>query len=163
LCSAGSSPLSVRPPERTVASTFAPSAVFRAITTAMASAARGGPEDGHGSRGAASRSTGRGRTSCALAHATSRWRRRRRWWRRRGTVVAKGVTNVPGTGSGGIKVFAGLRSDPFFFDLDAFRQVVKGENRGRKGFCDQANGQGVDFFASLNTNAVIIEVPDSAL
>ncbi len=58
--------------------------------------------------------------------------------------------------------WAGVRSDPFFFDLDAFRQVVLKQDRGRTGFCDQ-NGQGVDFFASLNTNAIILDVKSSDL
>jgi hypothetical protein len=81
---------------------------------------------------------------------------------RGGTVVARGTTGVPAT-SGSTRTFAGLRSDPFFFDLDAFRQAVLGQDRGRKGFCDQAGGAGIDFFGLLNTNAVVVEVPDGAL
>ena len=80
---------------------------------------------------------------------------------RAGTVVATATTQSPTT-AGPVKVFAGLRSDPFFFDLDAFRQVVGGQDRGRTGFCDQ-NGAGVDFFRLLNTNAIVLEVSDSAL
>src|SRR2546428_218834 len=59
--------------------------------------------------------------------------------------------------------FAGLRADPFFFDLNAFKHVVLGANNGRTGFCDQAGGAGIDFFAPLNTNAMVLEVPDRKL
>jgi Domain of unknown function (DUF4331) len=57
--------------------------------------------------------------------------------------------------------FAGLRSDPFFFDLDAFRHDVLGQDTMRS-FCDQ-NGAGIDFFVELNTNGIVLEVPDGAL
>ena len=59
---------------------------------------------------------------------------------------------------GGGKIFAGLRSDPFFFDLDAFRGTVLGQNDRR--FCD---GMAVDFFEDLNTNAIVLEVADNKL
>ena len=82
---------------------------------------------------------------------------------RRGAVVANGWTNQPATSvkRDGL-AWAGLRSDPFFFDLDAFRQVVLGQDRGRTGFCDQS-GHGVDFFASLNTNAIVLDLPNTTL
>ena len=64
--------------------------------------------------------------------------------------------------AGGGFVWSGLRSDPFFFDLDAFRQVVLQQDRGRTGFCDKS-GAGVDFFSSLNTNAIILDLPNATL
>jgi hypothetical protein len=80
-----------------------------------------------------------------------------------GTKVASGMTNEPpGKVKNGGVAWAGLRSDPFFFDLDAFRQVVLQQDRGRKGFCD-TNGAGVDFFAKLNTNAIILDLPNTQL
>jgi hypothetical protein len=61
------------------------------------------------------------------------------------------------------KVFAGLRSDPFFFDLDAFLNDVLGAG-GDRHFCDQDGGTaGIDFFEALNVNAVVLEVPDGLL
>lgn len=67
------------------------------------------------------------------------------------------------------RVFVGLRSDPFFFDLGGFLSQVAGVNSdqlggvlpvaGRK-FCD-ANKN--DFFKVLNTNAIVLEVPNEAL
>ena len=80
-----------------------------------------------------------------------------------GKVVAKGTTNKPQVKvAGGGVVWSGLRSDPFFFDLDAFRQVVLQQDRGRTGFCDKS-GAGVDFFGSLNTNAIILDLPNATL
>jgi hypothetical protein len=72
--------------------------------------------------------------------------------------VAHGLTGEVNDVRGGVKVFAGLRSDPFFFDLAAFQGTVLG--MGSRAFCD---GNEVDFFESLNTNAIVLEVPDSAL
>jgi hypothetical protein len=84
-------------------------------------------------------------------------------WRRVGggtpTKVARGWTGRVLDVAGGGKVFAGLRSDPFFFDLDAFLDQVGGAGGGRT-FCD---GNEVDFFESLNTNAIVLQVPDSKL
>ena len=48
---------------------------------------------------------------------------------------------------------AGVFDDPFFFDLDAFRNGLQ--------FCP--GGVGTDFFAGLNTSAIIIEVPKSVV
>ncbi len=55
--------------------------------------------------------------------------------------------------------YAGLRDDPFFFDLQAFRDQVGGAG-GSRTFCD-ANT--VDFFAGLNTTAIVIQVPSAQL
>ena len=60
----------------------------------------------------------------------------------------------------GMKVFAGLRSDPFFFDLDAFKHAVLGAANGRTGFCDAGT---VDFFQNFNTNAIVLEVKSERL
>ena len=55
--------------------------------------------------------------------------------------------------------YTGLRDDPFFFDLQAFRDQVGGAG-GSRTFCD-ANT--VDFFAGLNATAIIIEIPSDQL
>jgi hypothetical protein len=67
-------------------------------------------------------------------------------------LVARGYTDtvIEGRGTGeGATVFAGLRDDPFFFDLAAF-------NAGAQ-FCQP--GFGTDFFLGLNTSAIVIEIP----
>ena len=79
-----------------------------------------------------------------------------------GLAFGSGVTGTPTTMKGSARVFAGLRSDPFFFDLAAFRGAVLGIPNGRT-FCDQSGGAGLDFFEPLNTNAMVVEVPDDAL
>jgi hypothetical protein len=53
------------------------------------------------------------------------------------------------TTRGDYRFFAGLRSDPFFFDL--------------LGFINNLNFTGSDFFADKNVFAIVLEVPNSAL
>lgn len=61
-------------------------------------------------------------------------------------------------GSSG-RAWAGLADDPFFFDLQAFKDQVVGEG-GSRTFCD---GQATNFFHGLNTNAIAVEVPSKWL
>lgn len=53
---------------------------------------------------------------------------------------------------GGLRLFAGVRDDPFFFDLARFNQILAGD---APGFADP----GEDFFAELNAYAIVIELP----
>lgn len=55
------------------------------------------------------------------------------------------------TDSSGIKVFAGARDDPFFFDFIAF---TKG---------NQYRNPGVDFFAGMNVSIIAVELPPAML
>ena len=55
--------------------------------------------------------------------------------------------------SGGGKLYAGLRDDPFFFDLVAFQSGLA--------FCP--GGVGTDFFPGFNVSAIVLEVPTSDL
>jgi hypothetical protein len=57
---------------------------------------------------------------------------------------------------GGLTVFAGVRDDPFFFDLARFRQVVAGEETSFR-------NPGVDTFAGTNALAIVVEVPRTML
>jgi len=79
-----------------------------------------------------------------------------------GPTLASGRTGEVSRAKGRGLVFAGLRSDPFFFDLAAFRDDVLHTDLGRS-FCDQPAHKGIDFFSSFNTNAIVIEVPDEEL
>lgn len=71
-----------------------------------------------------------------------------------GNTLVTGKTTV-GTDTpvvnqgGGAKAFAGLRDDPFFFDLNAFKAGLKFRNPGN------------DFFLGLNASAIVLEVPSS--
>ncbi len=61
-----------------------------------------------------------------------------------------------GTGDSGVKVFAGPRDDPFFFDLVRFRQVIAGQ-------ASSFNNPGNDTFAGTNVMGLVVEVPKSQL
>jgi hypothetical protein len=56
----------------------------------------------------------------------------------------------------GIKVFAGPRDDPFFFDLNQFKAIIGGT-------ATSFNNPGTDAFAGTNVLALVVEVPKSML
>lgn len=56
----------------------------------------------------------------------------------------------------GIKVFAGPRDDPFFFDLTQFKKILNAEASG-------FNNPGTDAFAGTNVMSVVIEIPKTML
>ncbi|TWU00114.1 hypothetical protein Pla108_10580 [Botrimarina colliarenosi] len=66
-----------------------------------------------------------------------------------GGVIAAGSTGATAPTTGGGMVQAGVYDDPFFFDLN--------------GFNDGLNFTGDDFFAGLDTSAIILELPSSLL
>ena len=77
-----------------------------------------------------------------------------------GRAVATGFTD--GTkgqekGRSGVQAFAGVRSDPFFFDLIGFLGSIRGQGTDRLGQTP------ADFFIGLNTLAIVIEVPNAML
>ncbi len=83
-----------------------------------------------------------------------------------GTTTAIGddpVVNSADVGGSMVKIFAGLREDPFFFDVEQFFRVRAGAlNIGPKvGFRDPA--QAVDFAAGYNVNAIAVQVPTALL
>jgi Domain of unknown function (DUF4331) len=85
-------------------------------------------------------------------------------------------TGVPGTSPGivtpieftrtigNVKLYAGLRDDAFFFDLQGFRDTLmfagmSGVTPGRGGMAGIRMRDDVDFFAGKNTSAFVIEMP----
>lgn len=78
---------------------------------------------------------------------------------RNGVQWGAGMTDGKITLSGGSKLWAGLRDDPFFFDLDAFKGNILGAENGRM-LCDD---QKVDFFLGLNVSAIVLMVPNAEL
>ncbi len=78
---------------------------------------------------------------------------------RNGHLVSSGWTGQDNAVSGGGKTTAGLYDDPFFFDLDAFKEEVLGASGGRT-FCDGGTN---DFFLGLNVSAMILRVPNSMI
>ena len=71
-------------------------------------------------------------------------------------ITTYGQEPVIGLGDNGIRVFAGPRDDPFFFDLVRFRQVIAGQ-------ASSFNNPGNDTFAGTNILALVVEVPKSLL
>jgi hypothetical protein len=71
-------------------------------------------------------------------------------------VTPYGTSPVIATGTNGMKVFAGPRDDPFFFDLDQFKKILGGTATG-------FNNPGVDHFAGTNVMSVVVELPKSML
>lgn len=78
------------------------------------------------------------------------------------TVTAYGSAPVVGTGATGIKVFAGPRDDPFFFDLTQFKKILAGT---APGFLPAGSGPGfaADAFAGTNVLSIVVEVPKTLL
>jgi len=56
----------------------------------------------------------------------------------------------------GVKVFAGPRDDPFFFDLVRFRQIIAGT-------ATSFNNPGNDTFAGTNVLGLVVELPKTML
>lgn len=76
-----------------------------------------------------------------------------------GTLWGSGKTGAPIVLKGGTKLWAGLRDDPFFFDLDAFKGHILGAANGRM-LCDDKK---VDFFLGLNVSAIVLLLPNAEL
>jgi hypothetical protein len=68
-----------------------------------------------------------------------------------GNVIVNGTTNQV-VENDGVKAFAGLRDDPFFFDLASFNDGAT--------FCQPGDA---DFFLGLNTSAIVVELPTGML
>ncbi|HEV8252598.1 MAG TPA: DUF4331 family protein [Candidatus Limnocylindria bacterium] len=81
-----------------------------------------------------------------------------------GVPIGRGSSYQTVALSGGGMLWAGLRDDPFFFDLDAFKDfkaaLLGGSLSGLASFCD---GNTRNFFDGFNGVAIVLEVPDSAL
>ena len=67
------------------------------------------------------------------------------------------------TESGGIKVFAGQRDDPFFFDLVGFNAFIAGPYVPAEGLRAEGETPAADTFAGTNVSAIVIELPITAL
>jgi len=60
------------------------------------------------------------------------------------------------TNANGIRIFAGPRDDPFFFDLARFKEIIAGTQTSFR-------STGVDAFAGTNVMSIVVEVPKSLL
>ena len=84
------------------------------------------------------------------------------------TGVTSGFSNAASpaiTTSGAIKVFAGPRDDPFFFDLAGFRQFLAppATYTPVAGLRSATGGAPRNAFLGLNVGAIVIELPITAV
>ena len=85
-------------------------------------------------------------------------------------VVSGRVNTVLGSPSD-IRVFAGLRDDPFFIDLEQFFRIIPDRapvtgplsKIGPKPEATAFRDPGIDFLAGFNTLAMVVELPEARL
>ena len=84
--------------------------------------------------------------------------------KRNGKVLVEGQTSrgksITINRSGAVRAYAGLRDDPFFFDLDGFVNILSSESG--KSFLGCKSPR-TDFFAGSNVSAIVLELPASQL
>jgi len=72
-------------------------------------------------------------------------------------TVRVGNTETPIVASrDGMTVFAGVRDDPFFFDLVQFKKIIAGQ-------ATSFRNPGIDSFAGTNVLAIVVELPSARL
>ena len=82
----------------------------------------------------------------------------------RGTTVAWGESNGGSAKTRySLRAWAGVRSDPFFFDLTGFIGTTTKLKTGTAVGGDALGNHPTDFFANLNTNAIVLSIPNSQL
>ena len=74
-----------------------------------------------------------------------------------GPVLSPIELNRPIPGGG--QLYAGLRDDPFFFDLQGFRDTISNGRLINTATSQPYMQSDRDFFAGKNTNAIVIEFP----
>ena len=67
------------------------------------------------------------------------------------------------TTSGVVKAFAGIRDDPFFFDLAGFREFLGGTYTPVSGLRSSTTAPARDSFLGLNCAAIVLEFPITAV
>ena len=80
-----------------------------------------------------------------------------------GQTVAQGHANdgSKAVGQNDIWSWTGVRSDPFFFDLTGFIGTTTFLTTGTAVGGDGLGNNPTDFFANLNTNAIVLSIPNS--
>jgi hypothetical protein len=75
----------------------------------------------------------------------------------------KPVINRLGSDDSKIAVFAGLREDPFFFDVEQFFRVRAGALGTGPGVGFRPPNQAIDFAKGYNVNAIVVRIPQQFL
>lgn len=79
-----------------------------------------------------------------------------------GDVEISNATAIVETTAAGVKLFAGPRQDPFFFDFFQFNAVINpAMDAAPRGFLP--SGEAEDTFDGANTLSIAIEIPNSLL
>ena len=82
------------------------------------------------------------------------------------------INTVLGSASGGgVQLFAGLREDPFFIDLEQFFKIIPDRapvtgplsKIGPKPQASAFRDPGIDFLAGINALAIVVELPEAML
>ncbi|TXD49392.1 DUF4331 family protein [Polaribacter sp. IC073] len=71
-------------------------------------------------------------------------------------ISAKGSNAVIATNAAGMKMFAGPRDDPFFFDFAKYSEIIGGT-------ASAFSTPGADTFAGTNVLSIVVEVPKSMI
>ena len=81
-----------------------------------------------------------------------------------GRTIAQGHANdgTKTVGANDIWAWSGVRSDPFFFDLLGFIGTTTLLKTGTAVGTDRLGVDPSDFFTNLNTNAIVLSIPNSA-
>lgn len=90
------------------------------------------------------------------------------------TLIAetgKGPLNQTFSAANGLKVFAGVRKDPFFFDLEQFFKIIPDRNYSLQPnpgppftvLSFRPPGQAQDTLAPFNVNSIVVELPRKLL
>ena len=79
-----------------------------------------------------------------------------------GATVLTGTTGNANVG-GGAKLYAGIKDDPFFFDLASFIRWRDPDGDGAFTYTGPTTFDGVDFFKGTNISTIVLEIPDSWL
>ena len=78
--------------------------------------------------------------------------------------ISTGSNAITATADNGMKFFAGLREDPFYFDFTTFNAVVgntDGETGPNGGFKTADDAE--DTFDGTNVLSIVVEVPNALL
>jgi Domain of unknown function (DUF4331) len=75
----------------------------------------------------------------------------------------KPIVNQLGAGGSKLAVFAGLREDPFFFDVEQFFRVRAGALGTGQAVGFRPPNQAIDFAKGYNVNTIVVRVPQKFL
>lgn len=87
------------------------------------------------------------------------------------TPTISGAVNTELGSASGVQLFAGLREDPFFIDLEQFFKIIPDRapvqgplsKIGPKPEASAFRDPGIDFLAGINALAIVVELPEAML